>query len=249
MVGYGPEANHFVIELTYNYPVKSYIKGNDFIGITIQSKEVLERAKKYNWPILNENVLEAPGGYKFFILNEPQPDDKGKYIYRLNKMNKTKYFSDPIVKVQLASSNLQKSLKYWNGILNLKIFKQSDKSALLGYDENEAKLELVDIGKPLDRATAYGRIAFSCPRDLQPIIDEKIKNNGEKILTPLISLDTPGKATVTVIILADPDGHEICFVDDEAFRELSQVDPQGDILLERYIKKDPTEKNEWIYMF
>lgn len=28
MVGYGPEKSHFVIELTYNYGVKSYTLGN-----------------------------------------------------------------------------------------------------------------------------------------------------------------------------------------------------------------------------
>lgn len=28
MVGYGPEQDHFVIELTYNYGVKSYEMGN-----------------------------------------------------------------------------------------------------------------------------------------------------------------------------------------------------------------------------
>ncbi|XP_031350507.1 glyoxalase domain-containing protein 4-like [Photinus pyralis] len=76
MIGYGPEDKHFVVELTYNYPIKSYKKGNDFIGITIKSKEVLERAKAANWPILAGNVLEAPGGYKFFIKDEPQPSDR-----------------------------------------------------------------------------------------------------------------------------------------------------------------------------
>ncbi len=30
MVGYGPEDNHFVVELTYNYGVGSYKLGNDF---------------------------------------------------------------------------------------------------------------------------------------------------------------------------------------------------------------------------
>lgn len=43
-----------------------------------------------------------------------------------------------------------------------------------------------------------------------------------------VSLDTPGKATVQVVILADPDGHEICFVGDAGFRDLSKVDPDGD---------------------
>lgn len=80
MVGYGPEDTHFVVELTYNYPVKSYEMGNDFIGMTIKSKEVLERAKVNNWPILPGNVLEAPGGYKFFILDEPQSESRGNAI-------------------------------------------------------------------------------------------------------------------------------------------------------------------------
>ena len=30
MVGYGPEDNHFVVELTYNYGIGSYRLGNDF---------------------------------------------------------------------------------------------------------------------------------------------------------------------------------------------------------------------------
>ena len=30
MVGYGPEDNHFVVELTYNYGIKEYKLGNDF---------------------------------------------------------------------------------------------------------------------------------------------------------------------------------------------------------------------------
>lgn len=31
-----------------------------------------------------------------------------------------------------------------------------------------------------------------------------MKKENHKILTPLVSLDTPGKATVEVVILADP---------------------------------------------
>lgn len=72
MVGYGPEDTHFALELTYNYPIDSYEMGNDFIGITIKSKEILERAKTYFWPILPGNILEAPGGYQFYILDEPE---------------------------------------------------------------------------------------------------------------------------------------------------------------------------------
>ena len=87
MVGYGPEANHFVVELTYNYGVKSYELGNDFRGITIRSSEVLQRAKSKNWPILPGNVLEAPGGYKFHIIDSPQPTERGKFTRNVKCVN------------------------------------------------------------------------------------------------------------------------------------------------------------------
>lgn len=38
------------------------------------------------------------------------------------------------------------------------------------------------------------------------------------------------------------DGHEICFVGDESYRELSKFDPEGEKLLDRYIKKDEERK-------
>lgn len=80
MVGYGPEDTHFVVELTYNYGINDYKMGNDFGGITIQSKEIIERAKTHRWPIEQEHnkfVLTAPGGYKYYIIDEPQPTSKG----------------------------------------------------------------------------------------------------------------------------------------------------------------------------
>lgn len=66
-----------------------------------------------------------------------------------------------------------------------------------------------------------------------------MNDNKQPILTPLITLATPGKATVRVIILSDPNELEICFVDEEGFAQLSQVDPQSDADLDKYIKKDP----------
>lgn len=42
-----------------------------------------------------------------------------------------------------------------------------------------------------------------------PDIEAKVKAAGGTILTPLVSLDTPGKATVEVIILADPVSYRV----------------------------------------
>lgn len=84
MIGYGPEDTHFVIELTYNYGVDDYKLGNDFLGITLKSSKVLENAKLLGWPIeVEENMsyVVAPGGYKFYVIDEPQPVDKGLVLY------------------------------------------------------------------------------------------------------------------------------------------------------------------------
>mgnify|MGYP001800655478 CR=1 FL=1 len=40
-----------------------------------------------------------------------------------------------------------------------------------------------------------------------PTLEKQMKENNQTILTPLVSLDTPGKSTVEVVILADP----VCF--------------------------------------
>ncbi|XP_012217826.1 glyoxalase domain-containing protein 4 [Linepithema humile] len=224
MIGYGPEDTHFVIELTYNYGVKEYETGNDFKAITIRSKDAIERARANNWPVQEEDgkfVVEAPGGYKYHLINEQCPAN-----------------SDPVDKVTLSSSNLERTIAYWKDILGLKIFDRKDKSVLMGYSEDQAKLEFQDIGTEVNHAKAYGRIAFAVPLSEQPSIQKTIKESGNKILTDLITLDTPGKASVRVIILADPDGHEICFVDDEGFRQLSVPDYPSEAILDKYIQNE-----------
>uniref|UniRef100_A0A2K6T938 Glyoxalase domain containing 4 n=1 Tax=Saimiri boliviensis boliviensis TaxID=39432 RepID=A0A2K6T938_SAIBB len=185
MVGFGPEDDHFVAELTYNYGIGDY-KLDFWLGV-----------------------------------------------------------GDPIVKVTLAVSDLQKSLNYWCNLLGMKIYEKDEEKqrALLGYADNQCKLELQGVKGVVDHAAAFGRIAFSCPQKELPGLEDLMKREKQKILTPLVSLDTPGKATVQVVILADPDGHEICFVGDEAFRELSKMDPEGSRLLDDAMAADKSD--EW----
>jgi hypothetical protein len=50
--------------------------------MVIKSKECIERAKSLGWPINKDEsaghwVAEAPGGYQYFITEEPQPTNAG----------------------------------------------------------------------------------------------------------------------------------------------------------------------------
>lgn len=236
MIGYGPEANHFVIELTYNYGVSSYELGNDLQGITIRSNSVVAKAKELNYPVAEaeegRHVLTAPDGYRFFVVAEDGDATP----------------SDPVSEVTLSCSNLATTVKYWQDTLGMQLVSESrgdTKAAVLSYQSPDIKgfaLKFAELDVPLDRAKAYGRIAFAVPGDEQPKIDGQIKAINGTILTPLITLDTPGKATVRVIILGDPDGHEICFVDEEGFSQLSQVDETSNEMLDKYMLKDPFQK-------
>lgn len=227
MVGYGPEDSHFVVELTYNYGIGSYKMGNDFMGITVQSTTIVSEALKAGYSVTEKDgmkVVNSPDGHPFKIIEEPA-------------------VGDPVKKVTLASSNLEKSVEYWSKLCGMQIFEKKESSALLGYSDTQCKLELVNIATEVDHAKAFGRIAFACPEAELAPLQGRMQAMQQAILTPLVSLDTPGKATVQVVILADPDGHEICYVGDTAFRELSQVDPNANTLLDDAISKDKSD--EW----
>lgn len=246
-MGYGPECSHFVFELTYNYGIASYEMGkylstfqlislskrsfwlgNEFGGITLKSQESINRAIKYNYPINeaenDQKLLLSPDGYKFYIIPEYEPKD-----------------SDPVVDVNVHSSDIIASKNFWIDLLKMKLISQDKKSILLKYKESQAGLRLTQISETINRGKAYGRIAFAVPKAQQQGISDIITEAKGTILTPLIELDTPGKETVRVIILADPDGLEICFVDEEGFSKLSAVEENAEINLDKYIKKDPFE--------
>lgn len=228
MIGYADEDTSFVLELTYNYGVASYELGNDFAGMLVRASKVYAAAKALGGTPGNNGRLHlaAPDGY-MFDFEDGQPGPQG-----------------PLQEVALSVTNLEQSLAYWHGFLGFSIEQQPSSgptpSASLSCGQGQCRLRLVQLppGTTLDRGTAYGRIAFSCPGgQLQPL-EAECKAAGRTILTPYVSLDTPGKASVQVVILADPDGHEICFVGDEGFRELSRTDEKADALLQKAMDGD-----------
>jgi len=228
MVGYGPEDNHFVVELTYNYGVSNYKLGNDFRGLTIHSRSAVANARRLGWPGTDREsalAVEAPGGYAFLLRDEDAPAGV-----------------DPVRGWSLSCSDLARSVDYWSRLVGLSVLERGAQRALLGLGDHQARLELVQLDVPLDRAAAFGRSAFACPtRELAPA-EAQARAESLTVLTPLLTLPTPGKADVVVVILADPDGHEICLVGAEGFAELSQVDPAADELLKAGLEADKSDQ-------
>uniref|UniRef100_A0A0K0ECG0 Glyoxalase domain-containing protein 4 n=1 Tax=Strongyloides stercoralis TaxID=6248 RepID=A0A0K0ECG0_STRER len=222
MIGYGDEKDHFVLELTYNYTVSGYKKGNDFGGIYIQSDEIFNKLKD-EIKVNGDNIhLKDPDGYDFFIF----PGFK----------------KDPISHVAINVKDMEESIKFWRDLIGMKEIKKDNiGNVFLAFGEEQCYLKLVSLPKNvvLNRASAYGRIAFACPSEILKDVEEKVKKVNQKFIhTPYVSLDTPGKTTVHVVILQDPNEHEICFVGKEAFDELSKFDLHASEALANAIEKD-----------
>lgn len=113
MVGYGPEANHFVIELTYNYGVREYQRGNEFGAIRLRrgAAAVLQRAKENAWPIEQLPAgpvrLRSPDGYAFDVLDDGS--DAG----------------DPVAQTTLRCADVGKSVAYWRDVLDMSVVEEA----------------------------------------------------------------------------------------------------------------------------
>ena len=107
----------------------------------------------------------------------------------------------------MASSNLEDSTNFWKGLLQMQVTSQTEDEVVLNYDPmRQTHLKLVSTrGTPVDHGTAFGRIAFSLPATDLPPLEAQIKSAGlGSVKTPLVVLETPGKADVQVVILEDP---------------------------------------------
>uniref|UniRef100_A0A8C7FUA3 Glyoxalase domain-containing protein n=1 Tax=Oncorhynchus kisutch TaxID=8019 RepID=A0A8C7FUA3_ONCKI len=155
------------------------------------SSQAVSTAKRLAWPLTEVGkalyLAEAPGGYRFCLVDIELPPN------------------DPVQKLCQAGSDLQESIRCSSLV---KGKESNEETVLMEFAYTPCKLELHNIVGTVD----HGRIELSCPREQLADLEALMTKGNHKILTILVSLDTPGKATVEVVIWADSDAHEICFV-------------------------------------
>uniref|UniRef100_A0A0N5AJ65 Glyoxalase domain-containing protein 4 n=1 Tax=Syphacia muris TaxID=451379 RepID=A0A0N5AJ65_9BILA len=228
LVGYGSEDAHFVLELVYNYDVDKYDKGNDLVGIFIRSTEVYIRCTEKLLgditafeDILYLRVLD-PDGHAFYIKKgTPKPE--------------------PMFKIGLNTGNLEETVDYWTNVLGMRKLLDMENRCVVGYSEEQCCIEWHQISESLNRSNGYGRVAFSIPTPELKLLEEQINKQGLKILFPLQQLGS-GDIKESVLILADPNDHEICFVGESEFLKLSEEDTEADDKMAFAIVKEH-EKN------
>jgi len=210
MIGYGNEHENFVFEIVYNYSRKDqgYEFGNE------------------------QKLVEISG---------PLEGDVEDFEYDL-KVEQSKTGSPSISKIHLNCTDVKKSENFWKNLLNLPYeIDENSNTATINLPNITITFHQLDPSIPFNPKETSGRTAFSAPtkfvKQIRDVAVQASKNDNQQYLhTDWVQLDTPGKATVEVVILKSNDGHEVCVVGDEAFVELSAFDPQAWDEVERKIE-------------
>ena len=160
--------------------------------------QALENAQRLGWPIKDGCMLQCPDGYRFRVRSVDSPCT--------------------VLGVRYACENLESARDYYVNVLGMRELAP----ARFGFDASSSFIELAELpfGQKIERGSSSGRLAIAVPTSKLSEFEARIAKSGDAVHTPRVSLPTPGKADVEVIIVLDRSGHEICLVGAEAFYQL-----------------------------
>jgi len=156
------------------------------------------------------------------------PDNIMYYVKIINVLPE-----EPFISVALNVKNISTSCDYWVHVLNMQVLAYINNYYLRVSYGVQIPLEFYQIKQQeiINHAKASGRIAFTTSVDQGPyIIHDLIVEKNFTIHTKPVTLPTPGKADVVVVILQDPDEYEICFVGEKGFDDLSTTKSGDEIV-------------------
>ncbi|THU48477.1 hypothetical protein C4D60_Mb09t26660 [Musa balbisiana] len=220
-LGFGPEASHFVVELTYNYGVDKYDIGTGFGHFAIATEDVYKLVEG----------IRAKGGK---ITREPGPvkggttviafvQDPDGYMFELIQRGPT---PEPLCQIMLRVGDLERSIKFYEKACGMKLLRTRDNPdykytiAMMGYaEENESTvLELTyNYGvTEYTKGNAYAQVAISTEDVYRSaaVVDLVTKELGGKITRqpgPIPGINTK------ITSFLDPDGWKVVLVDHSDF--------------------------------
>ncbi|KAK1325074.1 Lactoylglutathione lyase [Acorus calamus] len=225
-LGFGPEASHFVVELTYNYGVDKYDIGTGFGHFAIASEDVYKLVED----------IRAKGGK---ITREPGPvkggttviafvEDPDGYLFELIQRGPT---PEPFCQVMLRVGDLDRSIKFYEKACGMKCLRTKDNPAykytiaMMGYaDEDKTTvLELTyNYGvTEYTKGNAYAQVAIST---------QDVYKSAEAV--NLVTRELGGKITrqpgpipglnTKITSFLDPDGWKVLVDHEDFMKELQE---------------------------
>ncbi|KAH7545732.1 hypothetical protein FEM48_Zijuj01G0124900 [Ziziphus jujuba var. spinosa] len=220
-LGFGPEESHFVVELTYNYGVSSYDIGTGFGHFAIATPDVyklVEHIRANGGKVTREPGTVQGGSTVFAFVNDPDG-----YSFELIQRES---FSEPLCQVMLRVGDLERSIKFYEKALGLRVVMRADRPqdkfslAMLGYDEEEkaAVLELTyNYGvTEYTKGNGYAQIAIGTDdvyksAEVVNVVTQELGGKITRQPGPIPGLNTK------ITSFLDPDGWKTVLVDNKDF--------------------------------
>lgn len=217
MVGYAKEDEAYCLEVTYNYGVYDYKKGNGLraLGVHVPNVDLsLTRAKELGYEVV-DNKIVGPDGYD--------------YVLSATDYNHPR--SEPFSFVCLYVSNVQASVDFYTKYIGMQELEGFDVShvadaagktcKVVGYSEEQVHLVLVQANEELRIEQFEGRHAIALPAsDIQHVYGLIEKTNPDQIVHEIRHFDE-NLGRLFIAIVSDPDGYELCLVSEETFNKLA----------------------------
>ncbi|KAI4295908.1 hypothetical protein L6164_035904 [Bauhinia variegata] len=220
-LGFGPEESHFVVELTYNYGVTSYDIGTGFGHFAIATPDVYKLVEHIR--AKGGNITREPGPVKGGTTVIAFVKDPDGYVFALIERAST---HDPLYQVMLRVGDLERSIKFYEKALGLRVVKTVDKPeykytiAFLGYGE-EHETTLLELTynygvTEYTKGNAYAQIAIGTDDVYKSaeVVNQVTNELGGKITRQAGPI--PGINTKITSFL-DPDGWKTVLVDNQDF--------------------------------
>ena len=217
MVGYGGEDTHYALELTYNYGVATYERGEGlqrFVITLNNAATALAQAKALGYAV-NDDLVHGPDGYVYEILAATASSER----------------AEPFHSIVLRAADPQALADWYFEFLGLERLTQYEATTrggdppstiVVGFPEQEATgvrfhIESTPSGAPPTITQWEGRNALALPeRRLRAINARLVRLAPHLIIHPMRELHEK-LGTLFIVILRDPAGYEICLVSSETF--------------------------------
>jgi len=213
MVGWGKEDEQFALELTCNYGIDSYKAGNDFRHIAVDAKAWRGPASQVKVED-GRRYVKSPDGYSYLLV------DTGSASVP----------SEPFLFVSIHVADVPRSQQYYVDVLGATVrpggpgAETGAQSVMVGFDQagTGVCLELVQLpgGGQVDHALASGRFATETEDGAPDKVGARVQEAGGDVLHGPLKLQPHGEE---VVIVADPDGYEFCFVDARGYTNCINV--------------------------
>lgn len=244
MIGYGPnEQEAFSLELTYNYGINSYERGNDLRYLAMSSSSFKGPPEMIEYDSEKRKFIQAPDGHWIHLIDEQETSRPMNNLF-------------PFLFISLHVFDLNSSKQFYTNVLGgeeTHVNKEPQASTFITWRNGDCiaalthidvttkptiqttgdvSIELVELPPSItfNRAAAHGRLAMETEDFAPAYINDRIsqyRRDNQRttgalgsVLHGPLKLQPHGEE---VVIVQDPDGHEICFVDARGFKTCTDV--------------------------